>query len=203
MIRKLNDKTWFICYDANGEVFAGPFTSEQAAVDHFDGLCAFDQMVVNCRPPGCKTDNTFMNDTANGKQFETNPEQGDYYAAIAKKAGVSITGKKYMSNLCRDGYGGDPQAWVSGRGDVQRICEERGWGCTGDVVVKKREEMEAPPPPVPISPRLVEREVRKRLAGQVVKPQEVMDMREKVADEMTPPWKKKGVKREKTRIKFK
>lgn len=53
-------------------------------------------------------------------------------------------------------YPGDPRARVSGRADIRRICEERGWGCRGavDVEAREREPIERP---YKVAPDLVER----------------------------------------------
>ena len=150
-----------------------------------------DAMLESGRAPGCVTDALFMVGTENGRQFATDPESGDAYKKIADAVGVSVTGKKYMSNLCRPGMPGDPEAWVSGRGDVQRICEKRGYGSEGTVKVKMRDRQEAPAPAIPIDPKIVDREWVKELAGQTLPIKEAMDVREKVADRLTPPWKKK------------
>lgn len=194
MIRKVGTK-YAVCYDADGSEFAGPFDSVEDAQAHIDGLCAFDLMVLTGRPPGCKTDAVFMQGTENGRQFQNDPEAGDYYKKIADAHGVSITGKYYDASLCRDGFIGDPRAWISGRGDKQRIIEQEGWGSEGWVNVKKREQ--ATKEAVPINPEIVERELKTELAkqgllGKKIPAKEVTDLREKIADQMTPHWKKKG-----------
>ncbi len=43
---------------------------------------------------------------------------------------------KFMPSLCRPGVPNDPEAHVSSRADVKRVCEKNGWGCTGSVNVK-------------------------------------------------------------------
>jgi hypothetical protein len=86
------------------------------------------------QPPACITDATFLAGHCNGSQFEKTPYIGDYYRCEAEAAGVSTKGKVYLSQLAE--YPGDPRAWVDGRGDVQRVCEERGWGCGGSVNVQ-------------------------------------------------------------------
>lgn len=92
--------------------------------------------------PGCMTDNVF-NQSRNGDQWGKNQGWiGDKYAETARAAGVSITGATYLHGLAA--YPGDPKAWVRSRGDVQRVCEERGWGCHGAVNIKAPEPMEDP-----------------------------------------------------------
>jgi hypothetical protein len=84
--------------------------------------------MLACRAvPGIRTDSTFMRGS---HVAPVNPKIRE----VARKAGVVTDGKKYLGQLAR--YEGDPQAWVSGRGDIQRVCERNGWGCEGAVSVK-------------------------------------------------------------------
>jgi hypothetical protein len=93
------------------------------------------EMFALGQPPQSKTDKEFLSNWgANGSQFEDNPEQGDFYAAEARRQGIDITGAVYLSGLAN--FPGDPRAWVRGRGDAKKLCEERGWGCSGDVNVR-------------------------------------------------------------------
>lgn len=94
------------------------------------------EMLAFRKGPRIETDSTFMAGSLN----EPFGSQGDHpltvarYKAEAKRAKISTEGKKYLSGLAR--FPGDPKAWVTGRGDVRRVCEERGWECTGSVKVK-------------------------------------------------------------------
>ena len=111
------------------------------------------------------TDAAFLEGHVNGNQFENEPIIGDAYKAEATAKGVDITGKVYLSQLAT--YPGDPEAWVSGRGDVQRVCEQRGWGCKGSVEVKAQ-ELAAPPPAAPrMAPALVNAKVFEILQGKI------------------------------------
>lgn len=47
--------------------------------------------------------------------------------------------RKYMPSLAR--FPGDPEAFVSGRGDIDRVLRERGWGAEGAVNRKPRESV--------------------------------------------------------------
>jgi hypothetical protein len=84
-----------------------------------------------------KTDSTFLSGFgANGAQFQGGPmaeEQGNHYKRVAEAGGQNVTGKVYLASLAK--YPGDPRAWISDRGDVRRVVEERGWTCEGDVQV--------------------------------------------------------------------
>lgn len=154
----------------------------------YDDRCAarFAEMIASGRPPRGKTDDTFntIQDNCNGKQFERQPAIGDLYRRQAEAAGVSTTGKVYLSALAE--YPGDPHAWVSGRGDVRRRCLEKGWGCEGAVTLKGREYEHQP---VALAEDIVQREVEKRLEADP--DQRVEDVREKVFAERAPHWAKK------------
>lgn len=82
-------------------------------------------------PPMSNTDREFLEGRCNGNQFERNPGLGDHYARVARRHGVDSKGKVYLSGLAS--FPGDPRAWVDGRGDVAKVCDERGWGCVGSV----------------------------------------------------------------------
>lgn len=149
----------------------------------------FNVMVENNSPPMSNTDREFLEGHCNGSQFAHNPAIGDNYRKECEAAGGSTLGRKYLSQLAR--FPGDPQAWVSGRGDVQKVLEERGWGCEGSVTTKGRGRVEPPPEPIPIADHIVDRETAKELIGQTVTRKEYLRTREKVADKITPPDKKK------------
>jgi hypothetical protein len=55
---------------------------------------------------------------------------------------VDTLGRVYLRGMAR--YPGDPEAWVSSRGDVARLAASRGWGVSGMVDVKRREVEPAP-----------------------------------------------------------
>lgn len=105
--------------------------------------------------PAIRTDATFNRGRCNGNQFEDTPGLGNTYKAVADEAGVSVTGKTYLSGLAE--YPGDPEAWVSDRGDVLRVAKKKGMKVSGDVnyVPPERE----PSPDVPIASDILRREV--------------------------------------------
>lgn len=88
-------------------------------------------VMLECRQaPRAVTDDTFMRGWARtgGEHFETLPEVArEAYMQPARDAGVSVTGKKYFSSLAA--FPGDPEAWVSDRGEARRLVEKRGWSC--------------------------------------------------------------------------
>ena len=105
--------------------------------------------------PHLVTDSAFLAGHANGSQFEKTPYLGDAYRRRALASGQDVKGKVYLSGLAE--YPGDPRAWVSGRGDVQKLCEERGWGCRGSVNVKRDASAE-PGPAVDVADDILERQ---------------------------------------------
>lgn len=113
---------------------------------------------------------------------------GNHRKEVAEKMGQSTKGKKYISQLAR--FVGDPEAWVDGRGDVQRVLEKRGWGSEGSVKAKLREK--EPPKPVALAEDLIQEKMREMVIkdpGLKEKPRE--ELREKVLDKHTPSWKKR------------
>lgn len=149
----------------------------------------FDAMVESGQVPGCMTDSVFLEGSENGRQFAKNPKIGDHYKKECEKRGGQTKGRKYLSQLAK--FPGDPSAWVSGRGDVQKVLEKRGWGSEGSVNVKQRGPDKPPPPPVPIADKIVDRETARELEGQTVTKREYMDKREKVRNRLLPPWARK------------
>jgi hypothetical protein len=118
------------------------------------------EMFAFAQPPMSNTDREFMEGRCNGNQFESAPDQGDYYASVAKQHGVNVKGKVYLSGLAA--FPGDPRAWVDGRGDAQRLLEERGWASDGAVKVKAA-AAEGPPERVTVADDLLDGAVMKEL----------------------------------------
>jgi hypothetical protein len=81
--------------------------------------------------PATRTDVEFNRGRTNGNQFEKTPRYGDWLRAQAEAAGVSTTGKHYCAGLAD--FPGDPTAWISNRGDVERVCREKNFTCHGAV----------------------------------------------------------------------
>lgn len=144
------------------------------------------EMFALAQPPQSRTDREFLRGHCNGSQFAGNPAMGDYYKAVAEAEGQDTKGKVYLSGLAD--YPGDPRAWVDGRGDVQKVCEERGWGCAGAVNLKVRVEE---PVSVAIDEALVQQEVE-HILTQVPDPQHVdtEDLAEQVREKRKPHWEK-------------
>lgn len=100
------------------------------------------EMFAAQRPPMSNTDREFLEGAHHNEEFNHGQGKwiGEQYRLAARQAGVNVHGKRYLSSLAK--YPGDPEAWVSGRGDVRRVVEKRGWSSTGSVNVKGREHKE-------------------------------------------------------------
>ncbi len=145
------------------------------------------EMFALRQPPMSNTDREFLEGRCNGNQFEKQPAAGEFYRSMALAGGVNPVGKVYCSGLAE--YAGDPRAWVSGRGDIQRICEERGWGCQGSVNLPVRNVAERGSGE--LAPDIIESKIKEVLA-QTPEPERVdtEDLREQVKETLTPHWVK-------------
>lgn len=79
---------------------------------------------------------------------------------IAKKAGVSTTGKTFVPEICAPGKPFDPQAWVPhevARSYIRKRVRELGYVAHGRGIDYEPEPEE--PKPYRVNPRLVEEEV--------------------------------------------
>ena len=75
--------------------------------------------------PCVQTDSTFLAgmDYNQSEEFNKKPHIADRLASDLRKRGGSTKGKVYVSGMAS--YPGDPQAWISGKGDMVRVAEER------------------------------------------------------------------------------
>lgn len=153
-----------------------------------DGMAHFlAEMLAFQAPPQSKTDREFLRGHCNGNQFEDTPWIGEAYKHLAQEAGVDPTGKVYLGQLAR--FPGDPEAWITGRGDVQRLCEERGWQCSGAVNVKASPLEASPEVPIAedIVSDMVERRLEKMDQGDLQKV-DLGELRHEVAEKHSPHW---------------
>jgi putative FmdB family regulatory protein len=103
-----------------------------------------------------------------GEQFaNASPAERDVYVGTAERAGVSTNGKVYMHGLAR--FAGDPTAWVSDLGDVDRIATARGMGCE-ERGIKPRQ---AEPTVRPVADDVVHNEVAALIEGGALDPRDV------------------------------
>jgi len=135
-------------------------SAEERARFEARGKARLADMFAAGKPPRGRTDATFLEGHHNGNQFEGEERVGDIYRKVAEAHGQNTTGKVYLPALAE--FPGDPHAWVSGRGDVQRRCEEKGWECEGAVTVKGRQFEHKK---VPVAEDIVQREVARELAA--------------------------------------
>lgn len=146
------------------------------------------EMLATQKAPQSKTDKEFLLGHANGNQFENMQGVGDYYHKIAREAGQDPKGKVYLHQLAS--FPGDPEAWVSGRSDVQKVCEQRGWSCQGDVNVKAQPRSSAPSGGG-LATDLVDKEVAMALRDPEHSHRPVEEIREQIIEQHAPYWAKK------------
>lgn len=162
-----DDALWLLCHHAQAEGWPAisPDANVQAsyAAQRLDGAGHnFAEMVCLSAPPMSNTDREFLEGRGGCyDQFEGLPFVGQHYKRLADEAGVSTTGQVYLNGLAR--FPGDPEAWVSGRGDVKRRIEERGWSCQGSVNVAARSPDAAPAPDVAVADDILDDAVCARL----------------------------------------
>jgi len=146
------------------------------------------EMFSTGQAPSPRTDNTFLEGRWN--QFEKTPWLGDAYKRVADAHGFDVKGKVYLSQLAE--FPGDPRAWVSGRGDVQKVCEERGWGCSGSVSVKAQ-GIDQEPKQVAIADDIVQDRVEsilEKLPAEDRPHVDTVDLTEQVKERIKPHWSK-------------
>jgi hypothetical protein len=187
--------TCHVCFDRGIHVWVpfplvseNPFIQEEYLLSRFEGTShSLAEMFAFRQPPMSNTDREFLQGHCNGNQFEGQDYVANLYRRRALAAGVDPLGKVYKPSLAR--YPGDPQAWVSGRADVQRICETNGWGCEGSVNVPVREV--APRGTGRLADDIVQDKVAEILE-QTPEPERVdtADLASQVREKMTPHWVK-------------
>jgi len=135
------------------------------------------------------TDSTYL--AGKHRQFERNQKLGDAYKRITEKHGGDTTGKVYLSQLAK--FPGDPQAWVSGRGDIQRVLEERGWGSEGAVNVMVREPLEEPKSLAgDVCPKVLEQRTKQYIANCPEPVKDRNEVKEMIRDKIRPRFGKAG-----------
>ena len=137
--------------------------------------------------PSSVTDRELFLGHCNGSQFSADTHSGDVYKRKAERAGVSTTGKVYLSSLALEP--GDPKAWVNGRGDIKRLCEERNFNCEG--IVKHKATVEKRPS-VPLAQNIVDEHVNQIIADDPGKATKRKQVEREVRERHTPHWHKKA-----------
>lgn len=133
---------------------------------------------------GLKTDTTFMAGRQQQDEFDGNKQLRATAEAKARAAGVNPTGKFYCAGLAKERS--DPEAWITGEGDVRRICKERGYGCEGSVTVKQPEVVpDHDEGPYRVADDIVHEEIDQRVGDEHITKRERDDMFETVQTELS------------------
>jgi hypothetical protein len=150
--------------------------------ERFAEMCA-----LQC-PPGTKgSDRAFMEGRMAGEWFNQMPKfAADQMVAQARKAGINTAGKFYMGGIADKRGPSDPEAWVSGRDDVIRVCKKRDLEIHGTVDYVPPEK---PRKEVDINPRILREQVREEMKKHPKLSKG--EATEKVRDRIVPFWKKK------------
>ena len=116
---------------------------EAGRVDFYEYLInegnnpGFAAMLAMQKPAGTKgTERAFLE----GQQHwadKISHNAADALHTIAKKAGISTQGKKYIGGI---GKPDDPMAWISTQDDVRHALKEKGLSATGGVNYKAPEQ---------------------------------------------------------------
>ena len=196
---KLQDSP-LLSRDTNGQF---PTVSDSFAVQAFyeqmrrDGQShAFAEMAALQQPPGSMgTDSAFWSGGLNsGTHMDHWPwPVRNFYLKKARQHGVDTAGKIYKPSLAR--FPGDPEAWISGRGDITKLAEKYNLDVSGAVEHRcdeslMQELVEKKNPPVPIAKDIVDREVFKECVKNPEKALDLEETRAEVADRLTPHHKK-------------
>lgn len=110
--------------------------------------------------PRCMTDREFLQGMGTlNDQFDGDEKYLKRVVASARSQGYNPSANDvYMANLAK--FPGDKDAFVKGRGDIQRVCEERGLPSDGVVKLAGREQE---PKKVKLAPDIVDRMVREKV----------------------------------------
>jgi hypothetical protein len=140
------------------------------------GTPAFASMICMRSAPGTGgSEQAFWNGTyrtSNGKLMNDDKRRSHGLAdmprdmaermiAKAKRAGVQIQGKWYMSGLADARGVADPEAWVGDISDIKRVAVKRNLNVHG--IVEHQGTLAPPPPEKPLSDRLVRESVHEML----------------------------------------
>lgn len=126
------------------------------------------EMCALQKPPGVRgTDRSFMFGRMNNQQLdEMPPDHAQNIVTLAKRAGISVSGKYYAGGLADHRGPADPRAWVSGADDIKQVAVERNLSVSG--AVEHRGIPVDRPKSKPLSDRLTKelmREERKKHPG--------------------------------------
>lgn len=153
------------------------------------GTPRFAEMCALQAPPGTRgSDRAFMQGRCAGEWFGDMPRTlADQMVRQARKAGINTAGKFYMGGIADRRGPADPEAWVSGRDDVVRVCKKRNLEIHGAVEYVPPEQ--PPRKEIDINPRILREQVREEMKKHPKLSKG--EATEKVKDRIVPHWKKK------------
>jgi hypothetical protein len=136
------------------------------AVKHYRRMIAqgqsarFAEMCALQCPPGVRgTDRAVMQGRYNMEWLkDLSPDNAKRVLAAAKAAGINTSGKYYQSGLADRRGPADPAAWIDSAADIKKVARERNLHVSG--IVDHVAEDVPPPPPKPLSERLIRRALR-------------------------------------------
>lgn len=117
-------------------------------------MCALQQA------PVIRSETSYMNGFdggnggVNGRQFEHAPEVGDAIVEATRKhdPNFSPVGKVFLDQLVPASEKRNPAAYADAwadrgevRSHIKKVCEKRGWGCSGSVSVKPQDVQDTKP----------------------------------------------------------
>ena len=150
---------------------------------------AFAEMCSLGQPPGTRgTDRAFQEGRLDGNWLDKLPlRQAKRMVKEAKAAGISISGKQYVSGLADKRGHMDPMAWVSDTSDLKKVARAKNLNIQGIV---NQEAAELPPKSsIGLNPKIVAELAKKELAKN---PGLTKSQAQKLAVEKhTPHWKKR------------
>lgn len=129
--------------------------------------------------PGTKgTDRAFMEGRMNNQQLDSlPPRQANYMVREARQAGISISGKYYVSGIADKRGWQDPEAWVSNNDEVLKVAKKRNLHVAG--AVNHNAEV-TPPKRKVLAESIIRDEVRKEKKNNPKA--DVRELREKVIE---------------------
>lgn len=149
----------------------------------------FATMAALQLPPGLKgTDRAVMQRRYDGQWLDKMPKhQAHRIVTDAKKAGINISGKFYMSGLADTRAHCDPAAWIDSAADIRKVAKIRNLNVSGIV------DYEAVKMPPPASKRLSEKLINEMSAVEkhTHPKMKAGEMREMVIDKYAPRYHKK------------